>query len=83
MNRRRFKAAPLSLRLVAQGTRVVSLRDAPLRVAGVISHVRSEPHLKSYVVTCDGGEVAYASGYDIAREDDLSLTTPLGPLPEY
>ncbi len=78
-NRRR---SPVTLRLVAQGTRVVVLRGEPPHVAGTVAEVRLEPHLKTYVVNCDNGTVVFASGYDLAREDDSGVT-PLGPRPEF
>jgi hypothetical protein len=70
-------------RLLAEGTRVVLLArgDGP-RLSGIVSDVRLEPYLKPYVVTCDDGRVVYAGGYDLAREDDASVT-PLAVRPEY
>jgi hypothetical protein len=80
-SRRRPYVPPVNVRLVAEGTRVVVLKDAAPRVAGVIRDVRTEPYLKSYVVSCDDGTIVYASGHDLAREDDGGIT-PLGPRPE-
>jgi hypothetical protein len=70
--------ASSTLRLVPEGTRVILLGGDPPHVAGVITAVRRQPHLKSYVVNCDSGAVAYVSPCDLAREGDPSAT-PLGP----
>ena len=68
-------------RLVPEGTRVVLLKHAT-QVAGVIRDVRRESYLKRYVIACDDGTVAYASPWDLSREDDAART-PLAPPPEY
>ena len=70
------------IRLTPQGTRVVILKSTTPRQAGVVSEVRREPHLKSYVIACDDGTTVYASAHDLALEDDGSRT-PLAPAPEY
>ncbi|HKA86447.1 MAG TPA: hypothetical protein VKE22_02240 [Haliangiales bacterium] len=70
----------LPLRLVAAGTRVVVLKGPAPHVTGVVREVRLEPHLRTYVVTCDDGTTVYASGYDLAHEGDLGIT-PLAPRP--
>jgi hypothetical protein len=72
----------VSPRLVAPGTRVVVLKGPAPHVGGVVREVRLEPHLKTYVVTCDDGTTVFASGYDLAHESDVS-GTPLAPRPEY
>src|SRR5688572_16414114 len=66
-----------SFRLVVEGTRVVVAGGVAVGAAGVISRVRPETHLKAYVVTCDDGAVIFASGHELAREDDLTRS-PLG-----
>jgi hypothetical protein len=68
-------------RLTPEGTRVIVLKDGR-SAAGVISQVRTEPHLRTYVVTCDDGQVVFASPYDLALGADLE-PTPLGPRPEF
>jgi hypothetical protein len=79
---RRFnrRAPPPNVRLTSEGTRVVVLKGGAPHPVGVISDVRLQTHLKAYVVTCDDGRVVYASGCDLAREDD-GAATPLGPQP--
>jgi len=47
-------------------------------MSGVVREVRLEPHLKTYMVTCDDGTTVYASGYELAHEGDLART-PLAP----
>ncbi len=69
-------------RLTPRGTRVVVIKPGTPRTAGIISEVRPEPHLRTYVVTCDDGTVVYASANNLAREDD-GTQTPLGPPSEY
>jgi len=73
---------PANVRLALEGTRVVILTDRPdvPRLAGTISGVRTQTQLKPYLVTCDDGSVRFASGYDLAREDDVA-GTPLAPPP--
>ena len=70
-----------AVRLLPEGTRVILIAraDSP---AGFVSDVRMEPHLKTYVVTCDDGATRYASAYELAREDDASRL-PLAPRPLY
>jgi hypothetical protein len=70
-----------NLRLTAEGTRVVVLKENGGLAPGIISQVRLEPHLRTYVVTCDDGQVVFASAYDLALEEDSSRT-PLGLRPE-
>ena len=60
------------------GTRVIILTGG----AGEISEVRTEPHLRTYVITRDDGARIFASPYDLAREDDASRS-PLAARPEY
>ncbi len=83
---RRYTAAmsaptPAPVRLLQLGTRVVILARQPQQ-AGVVSEVRLEPHLKTYVVACDDGSTAFASCYDLAREDDPTRSA-VGPRPEF
>jgi hypothetical protein len=59
------------VRLLPQGTRVILIARAETP-GGFVSHVRLEPHLKTYVITCDDGVTVYASGHELAREDDPS-----------
>lgn len=61
--------ATAAVRFLATGTRVVLLAGGAPR-AGVVQEVRQQPHFKTYVVACDDGSIAYASAYEIAREDD-------------
>jgi hypothetical protein len=68
---------PPNVRLVATGTRVLILKGPMPYAAGVISEHRTEPYLKSYVVTRDDGQVVYASAYDLALETDAKAV-PLG-----
>jgi hypothetical protein len=75
------RPAPLAaVRLVAEGTRVVVLKGTAPYATGVVSQVRAEINLKSYVVTCDDGQVIFASSYDLAREEDATAQ-PLGRRP--
>ena len=67
---------PPTVRLVSEGTRVVVLRPGG-SVSGVVSDVRPQIGLRAYEVTCDDGSVLFASGADLAREDDPTVT-PLG-----
>jgi hypothetical protein len=60
----------VTVRLAAQGTRVVVLRGEAPPVAGVISDVRPQTHLRSYQVSCDDGTVVFTSGSDLALETD-------------
>ncbi|MBI4509008.1 MAG: hypothetical protein HY698_05200 [Deltaproteobacteria bacterium] len=69
------------MRLALQGTRVLVLRGQP-HVAGQVREVRTEPYLRTYVVLCDNGVIIYASGHELAREDDASRS-PLALAPEY
>jgi hypothetical protein len=76
-HRNRPPIAPASFRLVSEGTRVVVLKGGtPPFAAGTIKDVRTQTHLKPYVVSCDDGAVVYASGHELAREDD-ALARPL------
>lgn len=68
------------MRLAPQGTRVVVLKKEPA-LGGVVREVRTEPYLRTYVVMCDDGELVYASGYELAREEDANRT-PLAPAPK-
>ncbi len=77
MRDRNRRSSPADVRLVAEGTRVLVLKgDAPPYPAGVITDVRPQTHLKSYVVTCDDGAIVFASGSELAREGD-SMAVPL------
>ncbi len=69
------------LRLAPQGTRVLVLKRQP-HIAGQVREVRTEPYLRTYVVLCDDGVIIYASGHELAREDDASRS-PLAPAPEH
>ena len=69
------------MRIAPQGTRVLVLKRQP-HLAGMVREVRIEPYLRTYVVLCDDGELVYASGHELAREDDATCT-PLAPTPEY
>jgi hypothetical protein len=69
-------------RVRPEGTRVVVMKPNAPVVAGSITAVRLEPHLKRYVVRCDDGNTVYASAHDLALETD-GARTPLGPRPEY
>ena len=69
------------VRLLAQGTRVVLIARAAAP-AGVVTRVRTEPHLKTYVVLCDDGVTAFASGHELALEGDPARA-PLSPAPIY
>lgn len=60
---------------------MVVIRDAVHRT-GVVTEVRLEPHLKTYVVACDDGSTAFASAYDVALESD-ARRAPMGIRPEY
>jgi hypothetical protein len=71
---------PAPVRLLPQGARVILLHGAAPR-AGSVAAVRLEAHLKTYVVQCDDGSTAFASAYDLAREDDPTRTA-LGARPE-
>jgi hypothetical protein len=89
---RRLKSATPNVRMALAGTRVVIGAAGAARAAGVanganapevagfISAVRTEPHLRPYVVSCDDGTTRYASAYDLACEDDLRRTL-LAPRP--
>ena len=69
-------------RLVPEGTRVILIKAGASGVPGVVTEVRREAHLKTYVVLCDDGATVFASPCDLARADDAAQT-PLGPRPEY
>lgn len=68
------------MRLSAEGTRVVILRPGERGVTGIITEIRSEPHLRPYVVICDDGAKVFASPYDLCLEGDTTAA-PLGPRP--
>jgi len=72
------RTPPVEVRLVAEGTRVVVLVGGAPGVAGIISAVRPQTNLRSYVVTCDDGKVVFASGCDLAREGDAGAS-PIAP----
>ena len=80
MKRKTLPWPPPNVRLVAQGTRVIVLKGALPHAAGVISELRTQTNLKSYVVTCDDGHVVYASAHDLALETDTQAV-PLGVKP--
>jgi len=73
---------PMNVRLLAEGTRVVLLRPPGLPVPGVVTDVRTEPHLRPYIVICDDGTRVFASAHDLALEVDVART-PLGLPPVY
>ena len=65
MSQHRRIAAPVpQIRLFSEGTRVVVLGSSP-EIAGVITLVRPETHLKSYVVTRDDGVQIFASAREV------------------
>jgi hypothetical protein len=59
------------------GTRVVFLEYHSPRRAGIIVEQRLEKYLKQFAVRCDSGTVRYASGCELALEEDPSRV-PLG-----
>jgi hypothetical protein len=82
MKRKTLPWPPPHIRLTAQGTRVVILKNGPPHAPGVISELRTQTNLKSYVVTCDDGQVVYASGCDLALEADARAVPLAGRKPE-
>ena len=77
----KYRKPPPSFRLVSEGTRVIVLKGGAPHVAGVITSVRPETHLKSYAVTCDDGAIIFASGRELARQDDIAMKPLADDLP--
>lgn len=71
-------SAPIQVRLLAEGTRVVILASSP-QVGGVISRVRPQTNLKTYVVTCDDGTPIFASGHEVAAVTEPVTVGPTAP----